>query len=344
VWPADNAGCGHYRLLFVVDALARQGADVAVDYVGPKVIWNRPWQSRPGPDHQVLGIAEPYPADVVVLQRPSRRWWADIIPYLRAQRVRVVVDVDDRFDAIRKDHVGYADQQGNVVNHRWVDEAARQADLVTVTTPALRDRYGHGHGVVLPNLVPSHYLDIVAMSRPRTLGWSGFVSTHPGDLASTGGGVAQALAQSGWGVFIVGHPWHVAEELGLFPGTDVEPTGAISFQEYPWALAEMELGIVPLEDNDFNRSKSCLKMLEMAALGVPVIASPTPDNARLHRLGIGVPADGRSQWRRVARRLMDNEQMRADLAGKGREVASTLTYDLRCEAWLDAWEGRLRPT
>jgi glycosyltransferase involved in cell wall biosynthesis len=260
------------------------------------------------------------------------------VPFLHAQGTRVVVDVDDRFDAIKKDHFGYADQQGDIVSHRWVDLACRHADTVTVTTPALLDRYGYGHGVVLPNLVPAHYLDIVGIRRPNTLGWSGFVNTHPGDLAATQGGVAQALAHTGWSFFTVGAPGGVAAELGL--PQEPEASGPVPFAEYIWALAEMEVGIVPLEDNPFNRAKSCLKMLEMAAVGVPVVASGTPDNLRLHRLGIGAIADGRGQWRRATLRLMANEQERVDLAEKGREVAATLTYELGAEAWLDAWEGR----
>lgn len=311
-----------------------------MDLVGPRIIWNAEWKDRPGPGHRVLGLAEHYPADVVVLQRPARRWWADIIPFLHAQGTRVVVDVDDRFDAVKKDHVGYRDQHGDVVNYRFVDDACRQADVVTVTTPALQERYGHGHGVVLPNLVPTYYLDIVAMKRPETLGWSGVVGTHPGDLAATQGGVAQALATTGWSFFMVGPHDGVSQALHL-SSTRLESTGYLPFEEYAWALAEMELGIVPLEDNVFNEAKSCLKMLEMAALGVPVLASPTPDNVRLHRLGIGQVVESRGQWYRQARRYMASEQLRIDLAEKGREVAATLTYELGCEAWLDAWEGRL---
>jgi hypothetical protein len=250
-----------------------------------------------------------------------------------------VVDVDDRFDAVRKDHIGYRDQQGDVVNHRYVDAACRLADVVTVTTPALLERYGYGHGVVLPNLVPSYYLDIVGMKRPQTLGWSGVVGTHPGDLAATQGGVAQALANTGWSFFMVGPGNGVSQALGL-GSAPMEATGFLSFEEYCWALAEMEVGIVPLEDNLFNQAKSCLKMLEMAALGVPVLASPTPDNVRLHRLGIGQLVDSRGQWYRQAKRLMASEQLRVDMAEKSREVVATLTYELGAEAWLDAWEGR----
>lgn len=335
VWPADQKGCGHYRLIYPATALINEGADVVIDWRGPTVLWDRPWDVAPGPTHRAMGLAEPYPADVVVMQRCSRRWWSDLIPHLQAQGTKVVVDVDDLMDDIDRRNIAYADQHGTHVNHQWADLACKLADLVTCTTPPLMRRYGHGHGVVLPNLVPEAYANIYGLKQPETIGWAGFVETHPGDLQATEGAVAEVAKQSGWGVHVIGTGAGVRRDLRL----DAEPStkGPVEFRDYSFALAELEVGIVPLADTPFNRAKSCLKAAEMAALGVPVVMSPTPDNVRLHRLGVGVLADSRSQWRRQLGRLVKDAAWRYELAERGREVMADQTYEQKASMWWDAW-------
>ena len=60
---------------------------------------------------------------------------------------------------------------------------------------------------------------------------------------------------------------------------------------YTSSVAELGVGLVPLLDSAFNRAKSWLKGLEYAALGVPFVASPTPEYVKLAGLGAGLLAD-----------------------------------------------------
>ncbi|HEX3539643.1 MAG TPA: glycosyltransferase [Acidimicrobiales bacterium] len=340
VWPADLQGCGHYRLILPAQALQQQGADVHIDTVGPVVNWDRKWPGAddglpPGPDVQYVSLAQPVEADVVVIQRPGRRWWADMIPDLHKQGVRVVVDVDDLFDGLSKSHVGHGSYRQTHVHHEWIDRACQQADLVTATTAPLISRYGHGHGILLPNLVPAAYLAMSVPERPNTIGWSGVVGTHPGDLQTTEGTVQQVLARTGWTFHTIGPVEGVQQALRLREKPSA--TGWVMFDDYPYALAELQVGIVPLEDSAFNHAKSCLKAMEMAALGVPVVMSPTPDNLRLHRAGVGMLASSRGQWARTLGRLCASRDARTDLAGEGRRVMADLTYETHCDRWWDTW-------
>lgn len=338
VFPADHKGCGHYRLIYPARALIDQGADVVIDTVGPKVLWQGPHQGEPGEDHVAHGLAEPYPADVVVLQRPGRRWWADLIPHFHAQGTRVVVDVDDLFDQIPRRNMARAAYQQEVNSHRWIAKACQMADLVTCTTPALLKRYGYGHGTVLPNLVPESMLRVAAEKRIKTIGWSGFTETHPGDLRETGGAVQSVLATSDWSCHIVGSGFGVRSELGL--AKDPTTTGPLEFEAYASAVAQLEIGIVPLVDTPFNQAKSALKASEMAALGVPVVMSPTPDNLRLNALGVGLVAGSRSQWRRQLNRLVTDDKWRSWVSERGRSVMAGQTYELHADKWADAWMNK----
>lgn len=366
VWPCDDHGCGHYRLRWPAEALIAQGADVVVDRRGPVILWSHSWEGRDTPPTNTHAVAfqEPYEADVVVMQRPAMHAWREVIPLLQAQGTRVVVDMDDLFDGVEKTHIAHKEYQSVAVNHRYVDECCRIADLVTVSTPALLSRYGYGHGVVLPNLVPEAYLSIWGLKRPETVGWSGLVVTHPGDLKSTDGGIASAIIGTDWSFHVIGSPDAVAQELGLpstvtgrtliegnkrtgeirrspevLPTEQLTSTGQVPFVEYASQLAELEIGVVPLKDSPFNRAKSALKAIEMAAVGVPVVMAPTPDNLRVHKQGIGLVAESRGQWKRLVSRLMGSVDGRYEMAEQGREVMATQTYEQHCGRWLDAWEG-----
>lgn len=334
VYPADDGGCGHYRLVWPARALIAQGHEVTIS-AGLPAQWIDDRDGTP----QVVGC-EAIDADVVVLQRPLTRNLVDVIPFVQDQGVAVVVEIDDDFAAIPPQNISWPIcNPRNNPNRNWdhLARACRMADLVTVTTPALARRYGgHGRVAVLPNFVPEWYLQV---NQPRTLpltvGWTGSVHTHPGDLEVTRGAVAKVVADLGAELRIVGTGFGVGERLGL--GADPPGTGWVELEAYPYPMAELDVGIVPLADNAFNAAKSCLKMMEFAALGVPVVGSPTPDNLRLHLKGVGLIARKPREWERALRSLITDNDRRAELAGDGRRLMAGLTIEANAERWLDAW-------
>lgn len=347
VWPADtDGGSGWYRLRFPAQVLERQGADVEVSMNGPTIGWDRQWfGGGPPVEARAVTLAEKPDADVVVIQRPGRAHWTEVIPLLQAAGVRVVVDVDDDFDAIPAGNVArddYDPQRRPRHNRDWIRRACELADLVTVSTPHLAGVYGrHGRVAILPNLVPESYLTITAPAPlEQTIGWSGSVDTHPGDLETVGTAVRDVLAEHpDWHVHVVGTGTGVARRLRL------PAVGAVGqwlpFVDYPRALARLAVGIVPLHRSRFNRGKSCLKLAELSAVGVPTVAAPIPDNQRLHAHGVGLLADGPTQWREQLDRLAGSAELRADVAGRSREAMATLTYEQWADLWWVAWEKAL---
>jgi hypothetical protein len=288
--------------------------------------------------HQFVGV-DPVESDVVVLQRPLKRILADLIPHLQARGVAVVVEVDDDFSCMPPTNPTWLQahpRQHPDRNWEHLARACRQADLVTVSTPALARRYGgHGRVVVLPNFVPARYLDVVAEPNERVMvGWAGSPHTHPGDLEVMGGVVARVLAQTGAGFHAVGSA-RTLEALGV-DGRVTE--WAPLLDGYPQAVASLDVGLVPLALTEFARAKSWLKGVEYAALGVPFIASPTDEYQRLHALGVGLLARKPRQWESLLRRLVTDSAFREDLAARGREVAKTLTVEEHAWKWWAAWE------
>ena len=340
VWPSGlhNDGVANTRLLQPARVLKADGADLIVDHTGPTVLWDREWRDVPPPEARVIALAQRPDADVVVMQRPMRRWFADIIPMLQTIGVKVIVDVDDLFDSLDEKHAARKLLNPLVrahMNSEWVMEACRRADVVTCTTPILKERYGFGHGVILPNYVPEPYLSITVPKRPATIGWTGTVDAHPKDLGVTRGAVQEVMDGSGWTFHVVGKGERVKELLKL--RNEPTATGIVPFADYANTMAEIQVGIVPLTDSDFNQGKSALKMMEFASLGIPVVASATYDNVRMYEAGIGNIVKHPSHWYKRLLKVVSDQGYRDDLAGKGREVMKNYTYEKNAWRWAEVW-------
>lgn len=371
VHPAGDDACALYRMESPARVLAAQGADVTVTR-------DLAFSATHTADGQPIALVETPETDVVVMQRPLLGWKCDLIRLLQRAGVAVVVELDDDFGSVHPENPAWPVAHREwMTSHQWAEvtdgaplpperfrtttgvewvrapgvlapmsdlwlrRACRMADLVTVTTPALAERYApHGRVTVLPNLVPEWYLSVEAEAHDGvTVGWGGSVATHPGDLEVTGGGVARAVEQTGAEFRVVGTGVGVRRSLGLA----VEPTvsGWVELGDWPRALAGLDVGIVPLAPSRFNEAKSALKMLEYAACGVPCVVSPTPDNMRLVREGVGLPATIPDDWRALVSGLVQSGAAREDFGGACRRIAARHTYEAHGGRWWDAWAKAL---
>ncbi len=96
----------------------------------------------------------------------------------------------------------------------------------------------------------------------------------------------------------------------------------------PWSndtqeqeLAKLDIGLMPLEDNPWNRGKCAYKLLQYMAAGVAVIGSPVGMNQDLIRNSEnGMLAHGREDWYLSLKRLIQNVELRDRLGRAGRET------------------------
>lgn len=280
-------------------------------------------------------------ADVVVLQRVVAQDRVELIRALQSAGVAVVVEIDDDLHAIHRRNPAWAPMNplGNArTNRDWLARACDLADLVTVTTPALANRYApHGRFRIIPNFVPNRYTTVPRPARTGvTVGWAGSTATHPGDLDVTEGGVAHAIRDTGSRLHVVGTG--VGVGAALRHDGPITATEWVPIDDYPTQLAALDVGIVPLAANAFNDAKSWLKGIEMASVGVPFVASPTGPYQSLARLGFGFIANSVDEWRWQVAELARNHAYRVDLSGSYRQrVASAFTIEQQSERWLDAW-------
>ena len=356
LYPADQWGCGSYRMIWPAQAAAEAQPDWQISIVIPgERSVPMVFDPRTG---EVIKEGFPRDADVVVLQRPSNFFQPQLVDLLRARGVAVVVDMDDdlahidgsnpafRMLAARVPHPEYdklspVDKQRltrmvpNMHSFHHATEACRRATLVTVSTIGLAAVYGaHGRVRVVPNQVPAAYLD-VPHEDSDLIGWGGTAVTHPYDLQQVGASMAR-LVQTGHRFETVGDPTGVGRALGI--GADPAGPGNVGIMEWPAAIARFGIGIAPLAMTRFNQGKSWLKPLEYAAVGVPAVVSPTADYLRwADRCGGCVVAAKPRQWQGILRGLARDPGRRQEMTEAGRAAAAGNTIEGNVGRWLQAW-------
>lgn len=338
VYPADRWGCGSFRMVWPGEQCAAAGHDVRIVSQGQRSV-------RLVMERDTVRDVLVDDVDVVVLQRVTHAYMAQAVGVLRRKGITVVVDVDDDLSAIHPSNPAWAMHHpgnegrrmvgGHVNRHSWRNLAAacRDASLVTVSTPALLDVYArHGRGVVLPNYLPDHYYGLPRQDSD-VIGWPGSFHSHPNDPEAVGGAVAR-LVDEGASFVMRGDSSGAGSAFGLAQDPQ---GGGVPIEQWPAAVASLGVGIAPLADTRFNAAKSWLKPLELSACGVPWVASPRAEYARLHAMGAGILADRPRVWHRELKRLRESPGLRAELSEAGRAVAEQLRLRDNAWRWAEAW-------
>jgi glycosyltransferase involved in cell wall biosynthesis len=328
VYPADEFGCGKYRMWWPSEALIDQGVDIVLGSPG----------SQTGirglkRDGKLREVWYPKDADIIVLQRPSHIWLSQAVPMMREKGVTVVVEMDDDLGNVHPANPAFRlmhPKQYPNANWQHVAFACREASMVICSTEALVPRYAsHGRYRVIPNYVPERFLKIEHQDSDQ-IGWAGALHSHPDDPRALGPSLSRIRRE----LRVIG-----PEDPGLNRafGCETNPTGVIPFDEWPNRVAELGVGLAPLMDTQFNKCKSWLKPLEYAAVGVPWVGSDAPEYMALYNRGCGMIATKPKEWERKVGHLVRSPEARQELSEAGRMVAAELTIEANAWRWLEAW-------
>ena len=111
----------------------------------------------------------------------------------------------------------------------------------------------------------------------------------------------------------------------------------------PYQEAQLLDAIAPLADIPFNYSKSHLRALDAAALGIPVIAQDLPPYREFVVDGVtGYLVSTHDEWRARLTELINDEQAREEMGRKAREVAAGHTIQEHWVRWQAAYEMAAR--
>lgn len=343
VFPADLHACGHYRLIWPAEVLRDAGHDVII--VKPAERGSKISASFDEKTGECVEVFTPKDADVLVFQRVTHTLLAKAIRKMREQGAAVVIDMDDDLSNIHPSNPAFMGMHPRNVSsgageHSWLaaEQACNAATLVQVSTPALLQRYArHGRGQVLRNCVPDRYLDVTHYDND-TLGYAGSFHSHGNDITTVGQAIGR-LTREGSRFMTIGEAHGAMQVFGIDDPLAWIDTGPVTLEQWPEVLSVIGVGIAPLADTVFNRSKSWLKSLEMAAVGVPCVVSPRNEYRMLHRLGVGLLAERPQDWYRQLGLLVHDAPRRRDLAERGREAVRDLTIERQAYLWWDTWSA-----
>lgn len=146
-----------------------------------------------------------------------------------------------------------------------------------------------------------------------TIGWSGSFSTiqHLDTIRD----VLQDLAKTEkFRLRVIGTPVY------KISGVDCEAMQWKSETELQ-DLRDIDIGLMPLPDEDWTKGKCGLKALQYMALGIPTICSPVGVNSTIIKDGVnGFLADGKDEWIDKIKQLMRSAELRRKLGRAGRET------------------------
>ena len=255
---------------------------------------------------------------------------------LKRLGIPVIIDTDDHYQ-LSDSHVLKREWK---LNHRA--EALiynfTQADAIMVTTPYLKyvvsqfnknvEVFPNTIDFEQPQFIPNPEIEAMK-SDLVNIGWSGSV-THLEDLQLIEGEIL-SLNKSSFkdykfmlaGFYEGDSIWHKYEKIFtsnyILDDNNYGRINAADVYSYAQAYNLMDIGLIPLRDNEFNRAKSELKMLEMGAFGLGVIVSDVESYQVMSKHGKNCLVAGKKDWYKAMRRLIENPELRKDLGSQLKE-------------------------
>lgn len=254
---------------------------------------------------RVPDIAWSHTCDVTLLQREFLSTFATLEFLTKRPRV---LDVDDAIFLFR--------------GGRHAARLAGQCDLVICGNDYLAERFAHWNdrvvvvptGVDVDRFVPGTR---TADARPVVIGWIGTSSNlrYLCELESMLGDVLRTHPHSRLTVVS-----NVRPELRSVPAHQVNfvPWSAENELE---SVQGMDIGIMPLEDSEWERGKCSYKMLQYMACALPVVVTPVGMNAQVLSIDdVGIGASTPREWRDGLTSLLDDRVARTTMGQAGRRV------------------------
>lgn len=264
----------------------------------------------------------------------AKSWWRGL-----SFNSRLVYELDDdlfNIERINPMHSLYSDPEA-------LDSMAfcmQMSDLVTCTTEVLAERMRKYN----PNVATMECRideQVLGFERPQrdrlVIGWAGGDS-HMRDMGECVYGLRKVLDRNPQ---CEAH--FIGADLRFLVKRPVRYTEWVRNTIYYCKLIDFDIALIPLADTYFNQAKSHSKALEMAALGIPVIASDVEPYSKFVVDGVtGFLVRSEWDWARKMRELINDEAMRTEMGAKAKELASQWTIQKGWQDWESAYQGILK--
>jgi spore maturation protein CgeB/Tfp pilus assembly protein PilF len=287
-------------------------------------------------------------ADIVLIQKINAPKGLDIIEEARLYGKPIIYEIDDNLvDPLPPYHPVYSYYCKPVRNQ--VERYIRKADIVTVSTEALKERFDEFNGIVrvIPNTIDFRF---VTTSKNKTgrlrIGYSG-TKTHKGDFEAVLPALTRLAREYRDRISLV-FLGYLPQELQGIEGVE-EWQYTYEYSEYLRRLGGLgiDISIAPLKDNVFNRYKSNIKYVEYAASGIAGVYSRCTAYADSVTDGFtGILVDHHEEgWYQAIKTLLDDSLKRKRIAAEAyKDIKRRFTIHRTCEDWRKVFSESLERT
>lgn len=211
------------------------------------------------------------------------------------------------------------------------------ADIVTVSSPGLLERYSQIHPAVvyLPICVPDDMVEWpVVYPADLTVGWAG--SMHK---RQDWPGLAWALNDYARREPAARFHMYGADYTGGLLGERCTFTPFDHDVDAFWRSLSFHIGLAPLSDTYFNAGKCHTKLIEYGARGIPTVASAIGQYTEWIEHGVnGFLVHDPADWVRYLLELSD-ESVRTAMAKAAHESAREWTFSKHIHRWESVFAG-----
>jgi glycosyltransferase involved in cell wall biosynthesis len=335
---AEYNGCAYWRMFEPARFLNMCYRDAAVTYFPHDA-----FLSKLTSEWERLAMSH----DLIVFGRVSTPEALQTMGVVREfARKPVVVELDDNWATVDSKNLAYQDWYPGSLAYRCANAQMNDADFLQVSTFPLKRAMAYKYGKrcwISPNLIDFEKMDNAYQEARKVrkhhdqirIGWAGS-ATHYGDFI-TFLDTMKIIADKYPKVTFVFRGMKAdffseqkdgycfkKDKIQVIKGcpidlSRIEYHDGGEFWTWPKMLAEMDLDIVvvPLADNAFNKSKSNCRYLEFSSLRVPgVYADLLPYNGTVHDGVDGYLASTTEDWVRHLSALVESEELRQEIALK----------------------------
>ncbi|VTU40968.1 Spore coat protein SA [Variovorax sp. PBS-H4] len=269
--------------------------------------------------NRALQLMRRHGFDLIWIEKEALPWLPAWVERLLLRGMPYVLDYDD---AIFHHYDLHRSRWIRRLLGRRIDRLMMGASLVVAGNDYLAERArdaGATRVEVVPTVVDLNRYELRQAARkaktaPRIV-WIGSPSTVR-YLAALSVPLSALARRTAFSLRIIGGKLHI-------PGVQTECVPWTEATEAD-ALAECDIGIMPLSDSPWERGKCGYKLIQYMACALPVVASPVGANRQIVRDGEnGFLADVESSWADRLAQLLSDDALRQAMGEAGRRRVET---------------------
>lgn len=287
---------------------------------------------------KIMNVGRLMQYDIIVVQRVIDSEVLKIMQFLRTKGKTIIQETDDDLYSVKMDNPSYNTFKHGSPYLRTFTESLKHVDYLHVSTETLRQRYARRFDInkirVFPNAIDINHPMLQENKSRRSeipddriiIGYQGG-SSHLSDLQNIVPVIQPILEKHDNVDFaFCSHPSlferNFAGKVDMNRVIMIPPI-TDKFDNFPNIPSMFDIGLVPLDDSNFNESKSYLKILEYGIWGVPTICSQVAPYQEFFDLAPNstiLVKNKPNKWLEAISKLIEDTELRKEMSKNVKEA------------------------